>query len=202
MIHKIIAYLLRIIVTLLFWTLRVEIRGASALKKLEEPTLIAIWHSQLLLLAPLIKKVISAIPISILISKSRDGNIPAAYAATYPRVSAIRVGHKGRHHALLEVIHTLDKNHLVIITPDGPRGPIYTIKPGIIFAAKKCSAPIIAMSWKASRCIRLNSWDKFCIPLPFSKITVTFSPPLAFSEGDEPQTIENELKKALDTSSC
>lgn len=197
MIDNCAAYLLRAIVTILFWTLRIEIRGKEVFSEHHGSALIAIWHAKLLLLAPLIRKVLPIVPISVLISKSRDGNIPSSYAETYYEVNVIRVGHKTRHGALLQTMQALENGRLVIITPDGPRGPAETIKPGVIYAAQKCHSPVIAMSWHASRCIRLSSWDRFCIPLPFSKITVSFSKPLLFSESDTPETIESALKNAF-----
>lgn len=197
MIDKCAAYLLRAIVTVLFWTLRIEIRGKEVFSELRGSALIAIWHSKLLLLAPLIRTVLPVVPISVLISKSRDGNIPSLYAETYNEVEVIRVGHKTRHGALLQTMQALESNRHVIITPDGPRGPAETIKPGVIFAAQKCQRPVITMSWHASRCIRLHSWDRFCIPLPFSKITVSFSTPFFFSESDTPESVERTLKNSF-----
>lgn len=197
MIAKLLAYPLRGIVTLLFWSLRIEIHGASELKKINEPALIAIWHNQLLLLPSLVRKFFPLTPISVLISNSRDGDIPAAFAATFEQVYAIRVSHKNRHSALLTMIDVLKQKHLVLLTPDGPKGPMYKIKPGVLFGAKTCGVPIITLSWNASRCIRLNSWDRFCIPLPFSKIQVYISEPLMIRDETDTQAIEDALNKAL-----
>jgi lysophospholipid acyltransferase (LPLAT)-like uncharacterized protein len=193
-----LAYLLRAIVTLLYWTLRVEVQGDENITK-QHPCIIALWHNQLLLLAPILYKIIlrKKLPLAVLISKSRDGDIPSRFAETYKRVEVIRVGHKGRHSAMLEALEALKENKIIVLTPDGPRGPIYKAKPGVIYAAQKSKAPVIPMRWEASRCIRLKSWDRFCIPLPFSKVTCIFGKPIFSTENEPVEMAQRLLEQAL-----
>ena len=198
---QLIAWLLRGLITLLVWTLRIRVSGQQELQKATregKAIMVAIWHNQLLLLAPLLKKILPKVAGSVLISKSRDGVIPTAYAKTYHLVDVIRVTHTHRHGALLETIDALKKNRVIIITPDGPKGPIYTVKPGVIYAAAKSSALVFPMHWHASHAIRCNSWDRFCIPLPFSKITLRFGSSLCFHEEEIAQG-QKELQQAFKT---
>jgi lysophospholipid acyltransferase (LPLAT)-like uncharacterized protein len=62
----------------------------------------------------------------------------------------------------------------VIITPDGPRGPCYKLGQGLVFLAQKNALPVVPVHVEYSRCIRLKSWDRFMIPLPFSRVEFTF----------------------------
>jgi lysophospholipid acyltransferase (LPLAT)-like uncharacterized protein len=75
----------------------------------------------------------------------------------------------------------------VVITPDGPRGPVYELGPGIILLAQKSGAPVFPANLEYSRCWRLKSWDRFILPRPFSKIRVIFGPPhhVALTSSDE-----------------
>ncbi len=67
----------------------------------------------------------------------------------------------------------LEKGTIVCITPDGPRGPFERMKYGTVRIASEGKLPIIfaEIDMPASR--QLKSWDRFLIPLPFSKVQVT-----------------------------
>jgi lysophospholipid acyltransferase (LPLAT)-like uncharacterized protein len=62
-----------------------------------------------------------------------------------------------------------------IITPDGPRGPAFVFKPGAILLAQMSGRPMLPMAYAASRA-RLIAWDRFVLPLPFSRIAVGIGP--------------------------
>ncbi|MGH0029207.1 MAG: lysophospholipid acyltransferase family protein [Myxococcota bacterium] len=57
------------------------------------------------------------------------------------------------------------------ITVDGSQGPAYRMKVGGILIARECGKPVaLARTWY-KRAIRLNTWDRTAIPLPFNRIT-------------------------------
>lgn len=204
-IFQVSGYLTRALLSLLSLTLRFEIRGIKKLqellsKKEHPPVVIALWHNQFLLLAPLLKKTLASHTFTILMSKSRDGEIPAAFATTYHQAQVIRVGHQNRHGALLYMIQALSAGRIVVITPDGPRGPAHLVKPGALYLAQKAGALIYPMSWQATKSVRLNTWDRFCIPLPFSKITATFGDPFIYQEGEESAQAIGRLQSAMNNS--
>ncbi|MFH1753955.1 MAG: lysophospholipid acyltransferase family protein [Candidatus Omnitrophota bacterium] len=64
------------------------------------------------------------------------------------------------------------------ITPDGPRGPIYKVKSGVIRLAQKTGRPIIPVGFSANRMKMLGSWDRFILPFPFSQEIVILSEPI------------------------
>ncbi|HXF28407.1 MAG TPA: hypothetical protein VN457_01035, partial [Chlamydiales bacterium] len=89
-----IAWSARLFIKLLSYTLRVEVHGKDEVVRLiktnEKPLILALWHSRLLLVAPLVRDTLPHIPACMLISKSRDGDIPSRYAETYKDVEVIR----------------------------------------------------------------------------------------------------------------
>ncbi len=95
---------------------------------------------------------------------------------------------------LRKLITKLKAGNPIGITPDGPRGPNQKINGQIIDLAKLSNAVIIPLSCAVSNFIEINSWDKFKIPLPFSKINF-FSDEII--EIDENENVE-ELKKILE----
>jgi len=104
-----------------------------------------------------------------LISASRDGGLLASVVERFGiqpiRGSSSRRGPQ----ALLEATTWMERGYSIVITPDGPRGPVYQVQEGIIHLAQLTGRPIIPTSnftrWKA----RLGSWDRFQIPLPFAR---------------------------------
>jgi lysophospholipid acyltransferase (LPLAT)-like uncharacterized protein len=63
-----------------------------------------------------------------------------------------------------------------VITPDGPRGPRFKFKPGALLLAQMSGRPILPMSYAASRAWFIM-WDRFVIPMPFSRIAIAIGPP-------------------------
>lgn len=195
--------LARLLFQLLVGTIRLEVRGGKTLEEYvtrlntepnAPPLIIALWHNQLLLV-PLLRRFAPITKASAIISKSRDGDWLAAFVKTFRDADVIRVGHSSRHGALLQMIDALNQKIVVLITPDGPRGPRYEVKDGVIYSAKKSNALIFPLQWQASHIWELNTWDKFRIPRPFSKVTMTISEPIACADNLK----EHELKESLQT---
>jgi len=57
------------------------------------------------------------------------------------------------------------------LTVDGSKGPPYRMKTGGIVIARDCGKPIILARVWIKRCMRLNTWDRTAIPLPFNRIS-------------------------------
>lgn len=96
-------------------------------------------------------------------------------------------GNKGKA-ALERVLHQLRNGYSTMINPDGPAGPIKKLKPGVLIMAKETGVPIIPITMDASPKWVLNTWDKKKMPLPFSRIRVTFHAPIyidgSFNDSD------------------
>ena len=70
------------------------------------------------------------------------------------------------------------------ITPDGPRGPVYVAAPGIVQLGRLTGCPVMPVGVEYSRKWTLKSWDRFQIPKPFARVTITLRPFLTFGEGE------------------
>jgi lysophospholipid acyltransferase (LPLAT)-like uncharacterized protein len=113
-----------------------------------------------------------------MISASRDGSLVANVAERFGvqpiRGSTSRRGAQG----LLEATTWMERGYTVVVTPDGPRGPVYQIQKGIIDLAKLTGRPIIPISNFTSWRINLPSWDRFQIPLPFARVDCYHGEPI------------------------
>ena len=62
------------------------------------------------------------------------------------------------------------------ITPDGPRGPRRKLAQGAIYLSSRLGIPLIAIGLGYDRPWRLNTWDRFAIPKPYSRARVVATP--------------------------
>jgi lysophospholipid acyltransferase (LPLAT)-like uncharacterized protein len=159
----------------------------------------ALWHNRLLLISFVLKKFFPQRPGAGLISASRDGDLIADVTERFGfdvvRGSSSRMGAA----ALLELSNVLSSGHDVLITPDGPRGPVYELGPGIIFLAQKTGAPVVPVNMEYSSCWRVKSWDRFIVPRPFSKVRVIIGQPQQIRSTSAPEEFETERLRLQDT---
>ena len=83
----------------------------------------------------------------------------------------------------------------IAITPDGPRGPVYSMAPGVFKLAELSGAPIVPVWVEFENCWRLRTWDGFCIPKPFSTVRICFGPPRHIASGAD---LEEETRRLRD----
>jgi lysophospholipid acyltransferase (LPLAT)-like uncharacterized protein len=120
----------------------------------------------------------------VMISLSRDGDFIARAAARLKippiRGSATRGGgiDKGGAKAFREAIGFIRQGGVMIMTPDGPRGPREVLPIGPAQMARLADCPVFLMSLAARPAIRLDSWDEARIPLPFARGCVVLEGPL------------------------
>lgn len=178
---KFYAYMIRGLLWMILKTCRFKVHGGVHLKNsaLQGSCMIMLWHNRLALLAPSILKSAPDFIFTSFVSNHRDGKIVAELTTSYPQGRTIDVSPKSKESALKTLIYRLKKTQeVVMITPDGPRGPRYVIKPGVVLAAKEAEVPIVPYTWKASSYWEIKSWDLFRIPKPFSTIDAFFGEPL------------------------
>lgn len=155
-------------------TLRLDMDAAtrSVLEKHDEPVVFALWHNRLFLAAEVYRRHRHGRRLCALISASEDGAWLAAYFSHLgmeaARGSSSRLGRQ----AAAGMIDALRAGHDGGITPDGPRGPRYVFKPGAIVMVRASGAALILLGCRFSSAWRLKSWDRFCLPRPFSRLAV------------------------------
>ncbi len=165
-------------------------------RPLSEPLLVASWHNRILVL-PLCYRWIcqGRRPLTVLTSASRDGAFLSEFVAQFGigavRGSTSRRGTK----ALLELKSTLASGADVIITPDGPRGPVYTMSPGLVFLARKTGIPVMSVLVEYESFWELRSWDRFRIPRPFSTVRIRMLPLFHVTPGGDEEDLEQERKR-------
>ena len=158
------------------------------------PVIIAFWHQRLLML-PFVYR---GRGVKMLISPSRDGEI-ARRVIEKVGIDTIR-GSSSRQgaEALVQMERAIRAGYDVGITPDGPRGPGFSVKPGIIELARRTGAPIVPLAFGAKWKKRLESWDRFEVPVPFSRGVYLWGEPFWVEAGNaDPDRKAQELGEKI-----
>ena len=131
----------------------------------------ASWHQRFF---PGITFFSSRKPIAIIISKSRDGEMAARAVNILGWHSVRGSSSKGGKGALEEVKALGSTNHKIGHIVDGPQGPFGVIKPGLIRIAQYAGLPIVPTITSGENRWEFNSWDRFLVPKPFSRVIIRF----------------------------
>jgi len=168
------------------------------------PAIYCAWHNRLALcMVPYygyIKKRNQTPGMAALVSASKDGgslaSILECFGVQPVRGSSSRRGPQ----ALLELTGWAERGYDLAITPDGPRGPRCVVQEGIMGLAQVTGLPIIPVGYHLSWKIRAKSWDRFQIPLPFSRCEVGFGKPVRVpreASDSEREALRQQLQRTL-----
>lgn len=155
-------------------TLRVEYdrEGMRKARATPTPVTMMLWHNRLFFVPWLSHVVWHGRPVSALVSASRDGASLAKFfnflGLHTVRGSSSRFGRE----AVRELIAVQRDGHDLAITPDGPRGPVYELKAGAVLVARRTRSPLLLFGVEYRSAWRVRSWDRFCIPKPFSRVVL------------------------------
>lgn len=145
--------------------------------KANQTFIVAFWHGELLMQPMVLRHFYKNRRVYVLISQHFDGEIISRLVKFFKIYSLRGSSSKGAIKASLKAIKRLQKQDLVAITPDGPRGPYHSIADGIVLLSQKSNKPIIISRIYYHNAWEFKSWDRFKIPKPFSKITCTIKEP-------------------------
>jgi len=172
-----LAALVTRLLRMLFSTVRLHVidREGFLVSPHTEPAIITFWHNRIPAIAlGFLRKYHHRLRkgVVVLTSPSKDGDILSGVMARFG-MSSIRGSSSRRGSAALrELSLKLAEGYDLAITPDGPRGPKYSLGPGVIFLAQKTGAPILPVHARYHHAWRLKTWDAFAIPLPFSRVDI------------------------------
>jgi len=112
---------------------------------------------------------------TIIVSQSFDGELIARTLELFGYKTVRGSSSRGAREGLLGLKNVIESGHPAIFTADGPRGPIYQTKTGPIKLAALTGARIGAFHLQPHRAWSLHSWDRFLVPMPFTRIAVSWS---------------------------
>lgn len=158
-------------------TTRVERIGAEpcdALRAEGRRLIYVLWHGRLL-------------PLSYhhrhwnlvtLISASADGEYIARVVRRWGYEVVRGSSSRGGSEALRQLVRHCRAGRSLAITPDGPRGPRQTMKPGPILVAQLTGAALLPIAAGTDRAWWFEGWDRFLVPKPFARIRIVYGEPV------------------------
>lgn len=132
----------------------------------------------------------------VLFSSSRDGDLLADFAKKAGVIPARGSSTRGGKEGSEEIVEFLNTGGRVAATvADGPQGPAFRAKPGLVRIAQKSGAHLMPMTWSANRVwMFVKAWDKMIIPKPFSKIVIYASEPYPIPRGAKDEEFDNYVR--------
>lgn len=138
--------------------------------KRDVPVAFVVWHNRLFLTPEIFRRYRAGRPLVALISASGDGAWLTAFFSLVgmraARGSSSRLGRE----AATALVDAQRAGYDIGITPDGPRGPCYAMKPGVVIVPRRTAAPLLLIGGDFSSAWQLGSWDRFYLPKPFSRV--------------------------------
>lgn len=150
----------------------------------------ALWHQRFFGFIGYAKKFSVYAP-SAIISRSADGEMIAKLALRLGFRPIRGSSSKGGRQALRAIVDDLTHNQVAVHAVDGPQGPRGVVKAGLVKMAQLSGAAVVPVYVSMDRAWRFNSWDRFLVPKPFSRIVLEWGDPIFVPQEMEPDAFEN-----------
>jgi lysophospholipid acyltransferase (LPLAT)-like uncharacterized protein len=178
-------------------TIRIEFRNTEALLRARgpgnRPYILSFWHGRLLLM----RYSYPGDRITVMISRHGDGELIARTMGRFGIHATRGSTTIGGAAALREVVRRIRSGWDAAFTPDGPRGPRHVVQPGVVEAARLARAAIVPVTFACSSGRRLRSWDRFLVPMPFSRGLIAYGDPIEIPERADAGKLE-EIRRSLE----
>ncbi len=191
----------------LYWaSLRIRVHGEEHLEPLlqrEERFIPCIWHQRQIMGVAYVRRLQArgVVP-GALVSPSKDGELGARLL---DKLGVTAVRGSGRRSGALAMrdmyVAIKEANLSPLIAPDGSKGPPHEFKPGAIMLARLSGSPVVPLSFACSWGLKLRTWDRLLVPLPFSRVAIEVGEPIELEPimamTESPETVER-MGAALD----
>ena len=148
--------------------------------------LLAMWHGRLM---------VGVEPhghrgYQVLVSPSGDGELMHRLLGQFGYGTLRGSSSQGATRALREMLRDLAQAKTVVVTPDGPRGPMHAMNMGLAWMARASGHPIVPIGYGVDRAWRLGSWDRCTIPKPFARVRICYGAPISVQRDADDAQLE------------
>ena len=173
----------------------------EAAKATGKPIILTAWHGMTMMLVGFFANFYDVSSIVLLMPDDWRGEALAIFASKlgaepFP-MNLKDEANMATARKLVSLVRKVKAGHDCYITPDGPDGPAYVIKPGVAFIAQKAGALILPMGAYARHGYRLGRWDRYVIPYPYSRISVAIGAPMGVEKGEALTAVTETLTDKL-----
>ena len=153
--------------------------------------LLSMWHGRMIVPVALFKNR----GIHVLVSPSEDGDLSERLLEGFGYRVVRGSSSRGGARALRTMLDVLDAGGVVVITPDGPRGPRHSVNSGLPWMARATGRSIVPVGVAATPKWSLRSWDRFTVPKWRARIAVTFGAPIEVPRDGGAQALEQMAER-------
>jgi lysophospholipid acyltransferase (LPLAT)-like uncharacterized protein len=183
------------LIRLLYATIRWECVMPTGVS-VERQNIFTFWHGRMLML-PRWYRQREKRALYMLISQHGDGRL-IAFAIKLLGIQSV-AGSSSRRGvaATLELMRRLEEGASIGITPDGPKGPRYVCKKGVVTLAQQAGIAVQPITYSVEDRWVIPSWDSMIVPRPFSRGVVVFAPPISISPTEDGENARVRIQEAL-----
>jgi len=172
-----------------------------------KPIIVTSWHGMTMMVAAFLRDFMDLRNCEVIMPDDHNGRTlqvfarrlgVSAYLMNLYGDTTLGIGRK-----LVGLIRSMSLGKNLLIHPDGPFGPAYRIKPGVTFLAQKTGALILPLGCYCRHAYHVPRWDRYRLPLPFSKVHIQVAEPIQVSKDLSDLTeINQELTNILHSSTA
>ena len=164
------------------------------------PFILTLWHDRIFYTFYSLKRNLVSKGVDVLgmTSPSRDGEIIARVVRKWGAYATRGSSSRKSTHATRDLLRYASEYFNPLIIADGPLGPAYKAKEGVVFLSRITSLPIIPISYSAKKSwIFKKAWDKFCIPKPFTNVAMDYGAPIYIKKGEDLKKASLNIEETL-----
>jgi len=195
--NKIFPYVAYLVISGLSSTLKIKILNreiVAGLKRENKKIIYVFWHGRQFLMVYAHRNQ----ELAVMTSLSKDGDLQTGILSKFGYHCVRGSSSRGGMQALREMVRVMRGGRDCGFAVDGPRGPVYKVKPGALFLAQLTGAVLVPVACAAGKArIFEKAWDKYVLPYPFSKAVIIYGVPIPVSRVDDLEAKALEAEKAL-----
>ena len=205
LIGKFSGYFLYLFSELVYKTCRFSISGLNVIEEnleKDHPVILTSWHGMTMMVAGLIRKCFDLKNFVVIMPDDFRGDALFGFAR-HLGVTPIPLNLAGdttlgSGRRLVGLIKQIKSGRHFLIHPDGPAGPAYKVKPGLAYIAQKTETPILPLGCYCRNAYHVPRWDRYTLPLPFSRIHIQFGMPITIPRTQKDlQSFNRDLEDIL-----
>ncbi len=148
------------------------------------------WHGRIMMMASVAEETV--LPLHVIISNNKDGELIARIIGYFKGLTIRgssrdrrKTKSKGGDAVLHAALERLSAGELIILTPDGPRGPMMRAQAGVAVMSARAKVPVVPFTYSTRSARLTKNWDRFMIPLPFGRGIYVVGEPISPQGTDE-----------------
>jgi lysophospholipid acyltransferase (LPLAT)-like uncharacterized protein len=204
---KLSGFLLFLFSDLVYRTCRFTISGEDKIKEVREsgnPVIVTSWHGKTMMMLGSLRKYFDPNNFTLFFPDDSSGKVLDEFVSRLGiEVTLLDLDGDASFEMsskLLSVIRKIKSGRGSWIQPDGPKGPAYVVKPGLITIARMTGAAILPLGCYCRNAYHVPRWDRYTLPLPFSKIQIQIGKPIHVPKGmkdisEASRKVENTLNR-------